>query len=132
MNKSRSAVDMDFIVGAKIRQRREELRISQKELADAIGLTFQQIQKYERATNRISAGKLFEVAQALDIPVGYFFQQPEGVAEDLYDPISSFLNTRHGAKIMRCSLALSESELAPVAALLAALADTRLSDAQHA
>ena len=131
MKKPRSALDMDYVVGAKIRQRREELHMSQKELAEAIGVTFQQIQKYERATNRISAGKLFEVAQALDIPVGYFFQQPEGVAEDLYDPISSFMNMRHGVKIMRCSLELTESELAPVAALLAALADARSSSAQH-
>jgi transcriptional regulator with XRE-family HTH domain len=53
--------------------RRKELGMSQERLADCIGLTFQQVQKYERAANRVSASKLWEVARALSIHIGYFY-----------------------------------------------------------
>lgn len=64
---------IDRHVGLRIRLRRKELGVSQERLADSIGLTFQQIQKYERAANRVSASKLWEMAQALDAPVAYFY-----------------------------------------------------------
>ncbi|CAN7578462.1 helix-turn-helix transcriptional regulator [Phenylobacterium sp. LjRoot219] len=64
---------VDRQVGLRIRMRRKELRISQEKLAEALGLTFQQIQKYERAANRVSASKLFEIARALNTNVGYFY-----------------------------------------------------------
>ena len=66
--------DVDVHVGMRIRQRRKYLRVSQITLATKLGLTFQQIQKYERGSNRISASKLFEAAQALAVPVGYFYE----------------------------------------------------------
>ncbi|THD74441.1 MAG: helix-turn-helix domain-containing protein [Phenylobacterium sp.] len=69
---------IDRHVGLRIRMRRKELGLSQERLADAVGLTFQQIQKYERAANRVSASKLWELARALDAPVTYFY---EGLAE---------------------------------------------------
>jgi transcriptional regulator with XRE-family HTH domain len=64
---------VDRQVGLRIRMRRKELRISQEKLAEALGLTFQQVQKYERATNRVSASKLFEIARALNTNVSYFY-----------------------------------------------------------
>lgn len=67
--------EMDVHVGQRLRVRRSLLGLSQEKLADAIGLTFQQIQKYERGTNRVSAGRLFELSKVLDVPVGYFFDQ---------------------------------------------------------
>lgn len=69
---------VDRHVGLRIRMRRKELGISQERLAESIGLTFQQVQKYERAANRVSASKLWEVARALSTHVGYFY---EGLAE---------------------------------------------------
>jgi len=57
---------VDRHVGLRIRMRRKELGVSQEKLAEALGLTFQQVQKYERAANRVSASKLFEIARALD------------------------------------------------------------------
>jgi transcriptional regulator with XRE-family HTH domain len=65
---------VDRHVGLRIRMRRKELGISQERLADALGLTFQQIQKYERAANRVSASKLYEIARALNASVGYFYE----------------------------------------------------------
>src|SRR6195952_2217839 len=69
---------IDRHVGLRIRLRRKELGISQERLAESIGLTFQQIQKYERAANRVSASKLWEVARALSTSVSYFY---EGLGE---------------------------------------------------
>ena len=65
---------VDRHVGLRIRMRRKELGISQERLAEALGLTFQQVQKYERAANRVSASKLFEIARALNASVAYFYE----------------------------------------------------------
>ena len=68
------ANDTDRHVGARIRERRIMLGLSQQQMADLIGVTYQQAHKYERGINRISAGRLFEIAQVLGVPVGYFFE----------------------------------------------------------
>ena len=65
---------IDHYVGTNIRLRRKELGLSQPHVADAIGVSFQQLQKYERGTNRISGSTLFLTAEVLDVPVGYFFK----------------------------------------------------------
>ena len=65
--------DTDRYVGARIRERRIMLGLTQQQLADLIGVTYQQAHKYERGINRVSAGRLFEVAQVLSVPVNYFF-----------------------------------------------------------
>ena len=64
----------DLYVGTRIRLRRRTLKVSQEKLAERLGLTFQQIQKYERGANRVSASKLQEIACALETPVSYFFE----------------------------------------------------------
>lgn len=69
---------VDIHVGAKVKTRRITLGLSQEELADAIGLTFQQVQKYERGTNRISASRLFQIAKALKVPIEFFFDGATG------------------------------------------------------
>jgi transcriptional regulator with XRE-family HTH domain len=68
------ANDTDRHVGARIRERRIMLGLSQQQMADLIGVTYQQAHKYERGINRISAGRLFEIAQVLGVPVGYFYE----------------------------------------------------------
>jgi transcriptional regulator with XRE-family HTH domain len=65
---------IDIHVGGRVRQRRTLLGFSQEKLADAIGLTFQQVQKYERGANRIGSSRLFDLARVLDVPVAYFFE----------------------------------------------------------
>lgn len=78
---ARQATAIDAHVGARIRFGRRLLGLSQENLADQLGLTFQQVQKYENGTNRISASRLFAVARALSVPVLFFFVDTSGVAE---------------------------------------------------
>lgn len=66
--------DADRYVGSRIRERRVMLGLSQQQMANLIGVTYQQAHKYERGINRISAGRLFEIARVLRVPVGYFFE----------------------------------------------------------
>ena len=72
---------IDVHVGSRVRLRRTLLGMSQEKLGEAIGLTFQQVQKYERGMNRISASKLWKLSNVLDVPVSYFFDDL-GVYED--------------------------------------------------
>lgn len=65
---------VDIHVGARVRLRRTLLGMSQEKLGDAIGLTFQQVQKYERGANRIGASRLFHLSKVLDVPVSFFFE----------------------------------------------------------
>src|SRR3954451_23041748 len=65
--------DIDRHVGGRVRERRIMLGLTQQQLADLIGVTYQQAHKYERGINRISAGRLYEIAQVLSVPIGYFF-----------------------------------------------------------
>jgi transcriptional regulator with XRE-family HTH domain len=66
---------VDIHVGTRMRQRRSLLGMSQATVGDAVSLTFQQIQKYERGSNRIGSSRLFEFAKVLDVPVSYFFDE---------------------------------------------------------
>lgn len=71
--KSEKPNPVDVHVGARVRLRRTLLGMSQEKLGEAIGLTFQQVQKYERGANRIGASRLFDLSRVLDVPVGFFF-----------------------------------------------------------
>jgi len=72
---------VDVHVGSRVRLRRTLLGMSQEKLGEAIGLTFQQVQKYERGANRVGASRLFDLSRVLDVPVGFFFDEmPDEVA----------------------------------------------------
>jgi len=81
---SHRASAADCHVGARIRERRVMMGLSQQQLAKLIGVTYQQAHKYERGLNRISAGRLFEIGQALGVPVAWFFEGfgPETASND--------------------------------------------------
>ena len=68
---------IDVHVGARVRLRRTLLGMSQEKLGDALGLTFQQVQKYERGANRIGASRLFDLSRVLETPISYFFEDME-------------------------------------------------------
>jgi transcriptional regulator with XRE-family HTH domain len=78
MKRNAAAQNVDRYVGARIRERRIMLGLTQQQLADLIGVTYQQAHKYERGINRVSAGRLFEIAKVLSVPIGYFY---EGLSE---------------------------------------------------
>jgi transcriptional regulator with XRE-family HTH domain len=70
---------IDVRIGARLRLRRNMLGLSQEKLGEAIGLTFQQVQKYERGANRIGASRLHELSRVLDVPVSFFFDDTDPV-----------------------------------------------------
>jgi transcriptional regulator with XRE-family HTH domain len=98
---------VDLHVGARIRLRRRMQGVSQEKLADALGLTFQQVQKYERGANRVSASKLYEIAAALRSPVAYFFDgladpsehAGEGEGPSGEQTVHAFLMTAEGLEL---------------------------------
>lgn len=87
MNDERVANAVDRRLGQRVRTRRLEIGMSQEKLADLLGVTFQQVQKYEKGINRIAASRLFDIAASLDMPVSAFFdgltpaRSAAGVAE---------------------------------------------------
>lgn len=83
MSENKVPSGIDRIVGQRLRWRRRELKLTQEQLGEKLGLTFQQVQKYEKGVNRISAGRLFEMAQVLGITITYFY---EGVDDLLETP----------------------------------------------
>jgi transcriptional regulator with XRE-family HTH domain len=84
------AKKIDDHVGRQIRKRRNLLGLTQEQLADALGISYQQVQKYETAANRVSAGRLYEIAAKLDTEIGFFF---EGL-----DPSLAVTPVEHGGK----------------------------------
>ncbi len=78
---------VDMHVGTRLRLRRKMLGMSQDELGRAVGVTFQQVQKYERGTNRIGSSRLYDFARVLSVPVGFFFEEfsADGVADGFGD-----------------------------------------------
>lgn len=71
------ALDIDHYVSMRIRQRRIMLGLTQQQMAELIGVTYQQAYKYETGINRISAGRLYQIAQALGVDIGYFFEDAD-------------------------------------------------------
>ena len=109
---------IDLHVGNRVRTRRKSLNISQTELANGLGLTFQQVQKYERGLNRISASKLFEISRALKAPIAFFFEGYDGpaVGDDLEasaseQAVSHFLATAEGLELAECFTRLPSAHL---------------------
>ncbi len=81
MSENKLPNTIDKHVGRRVRWRRRELNFSQEKLGELLGLTFQQIQKYEKGVNRISAGRLFEMSRVLDTTISYFFMGVEEMDE---------------------------------------------------
>lgn len=102
MTKRTSAFDVQ--IGSRVRMRRLMLEISQEKLADALGITFQQVQKYEKGANRISSGRLIDIAKALQTTTAFFFDglAAEAPAVDSDAAvIAAFTATRDGIAVAR-------------------------------
>jgi transcriptional regulator with XRE-family HTH domain len=96
---------VDIHVGSRVRLRRLLLGLSQEKLGDELGVTFQQVQKYERGANRIGASRLYRVAEVLEVPIGFFFEglqssPVEGFAEGDQTPlVNDFINSPEGVAL---------------------------------
>ena len=110
------ATDTDRYVGTRIRERRVMLGLSQQQMAELIGVTYQQAHKYERGINRISAGRLFEIAQVLGVPVDFFFdglggenelQERQRMCLEVARNFSQIDNKRHQEALSQLARALA-------------------------
>ncbi|MGH6683029.1 MAG: helix-turn-helix domain-containing protein [Pseudolabrys sp.] len=110
---------IDKHVGARVRMRRMMLSMSQEKLGDALDLTFQQVQKYEKGTNRIGASRLQQIANILQVPVSFFFQGAPhlpGQSAGLGEPpspafVSDFLATSDGLSLTRSFTRIKSSKM---------------------
>lgn len=107
---------VDAHVGSRVRMRRIVLGMSQERLGEQLGLTFQQVQKYEKGVNRIGASRLWGVAKVLDVPVAYFYEGlsedvtgSAGLAEDRQsDYIAEFMQSSDGVQLVRAFIRIKE------------------------
>jgi len=119
----RSAINpTDKHVGTRLRMRRLMLDMSQTDVADALGLTFQQVQKYEKGSNRVSASRLQHLSQILQMPVPFFFegapaasgipQEGNGTADaPSPDYVSDFLATSDGLSLVKAFMCIEDAKL---------------------
>ena len=113
---------MDVHVGSRVKLRRTMMGMSQEKLGQALGVTFQQVQKYEKGTNRIGAGRMQQISEALKAPIGYFFEDaplPEGAgtASGLADATAQapfetdFLSSPEGIQLNRAFMRIRNPDL---------------------
>ncbi|HYW59256.1 MAG TPA: helix-turn-helix domain-containing protein [Xanthobacteraceae bacterium] len=111
---------IDKHVGSRVRMRRMMLAMSQEKLGDALGLTFQQVQKYEKGTNRIGASRLQQISNILQVPVAFFFEgapdlldSGRSVNRDAPSPayVSDFLATSDGLALTKAFMRITDAKL---------------------
>ncbi|MGI9413019.1 MAG: helix-turn-helix domain-containing protein [Hyphomicrobiales bacterium] len=91
---------IDVHVGSRVRMRRMLIGLSQEKLGERLGLTFQQVQKYEKGSNRISASRLYQMAQILSVPVQFFFEDLPEQAKGEFGSSAGFAESSQEALIM--------------------------------
>jgi transcriptional regulator with XRE-family HTH domain len=99
---NKKANPIDAQVGSRVRIRRMLIGMSQEKLGDLLGLTFQQVQKYEKGVNRIGAGRLFEIARILGVPIDFFYDGVAAPTEGLVDatpPVMEFMSSGEGLQL---------------------------------
>ncbi len=111
---------IDIHVGSRIRLRRNMLGMSQEKLGESLGITFQQIQKYEKGTNRVGASRLQAIASILSVPVAFFFEdapghvagEAGGLAEDSStNYVVDFLNSPEGLQLNRAFVRINDPKV---------------------
>jgi transcriptional regulator with XRE-family HTH domain len=114
-HRPKSITQVDQHVGSRVRIRRLTLNLSQSGLASRIGVTFQQVQKYEKGMNRIGASRLQQIAGALQVPVTYFFETPSPhrpVAEDeSLATLNHFMSTRDGLTLAKAFMKIGDTQV---------------------
>jgi transcriptional regulator with XRE-family HTH domain len=109
----RGATELDRIIGTRLRARRLEVGISQEALARQVGLTFQQIQKYEKGTNRLGSVRLVQFAEILQVDTSYFLAdlKANGKGTTIVSRFAEFLATKDGTEIVEAMMKLGRPEL---------------------
>jgi transcriptional regulator with XRE-family HTH domain len=114
-HRTKSVTQVDQNVGTRVRMRRLMLKLSQSALADRIGITFQQVQKYEKGMNRIGASRLQQIARVLQVPVTFFFETASPhppVAEDQsLETLNHFMSTRDGLTLAKAFMRIGDIQL---------------------
>lgn len=113
MSEERSANAVDRKVGKRIRERRLEIGMSQETLADLLGVTFQQVQKYEKGVNRVAAGRLWELSLALDLRISAFFESASrsGADTSKNDPMQEALATPGACELVKLYASIRSPKL---------------------
>ena len=116
LRKANSLHALDSHVGSRVKSRRAEIGMSQSKLADAIGVTFQQVQKYERGKNRIGSSRLQQIADALDVSPSYFFaglpeHQPLDAHAQSTAVIKNFVTSTDGTALIAAFCKISRSDI---------------------
>ena len=121
----------DIYVGSRIRMRRKMMGLSQERLGERLGITFQQIQKYEKGTNRVGASRLQAMSDALEVPVAFFFPEssssgPAGVQEESATFMMDFMSTSEGLDLTRAFIRIRSPKVRrKVVELVRALAEDK-------
>jgi transcriptional regulator with XRE-family HTH domain len=108
---------VDKHVGSRVRMRRKMLNMSQVELADGLGITFQQVQKYENGSNRITASRLQEAARILQVPVPFFFEcapgrlSPDEKSKAFPAYVNEFVSSSDGLRLIKAFIRIHNAEL---------------------
>jgi transcriptional regulator with XRE-family HTH domain len=101
---------VDVHVGKRIRHRRWMIGMTQQQLADKVGIKFQQIQKYETGMNRVSASRLWDIADAVDVPISFFFEGLAGEALDRSEVSGDILADQEALALVRSYYAIPEAQ----------------------
>jgi transcriptional regulator with XRE-family HTH domain len=111
--KSKRPSRLDQEVGARIRFQRLSVGMSQEKLADLLGITFQQIQKYEKGANRIGAGRLLEISRALGVPITFFYEDHMASEDEPEEPsaLQRLLATREGMALAQAFVRIENQAL---------------------
>ena len=128
--KAKSPNSIDVYVGNRVRVRRKTLGMTQHGLAELLGITFQQIQKYEKGTNRIGASRLQRISEILRVPVGFFFENGgSGPIDGATNELNSFLSSKEGLALNKAFIAIEDPNIRQkLVALAKSLAVAGLTD----
>lgn len=110
-NTNKRVTKIDRLVGERVRQARLAALMSQAELGNACGVTFQQIQKNENGINRISSGRLVQIAKAVKQPISFFYDGVNEQAEEAPNPVAILGSTRQGVALARAFLRVADVDL---------------------
>ena len=118
MASKKSPNPIDIHVGSRVRLRRMMLGMSQEKLGEALGITFQQIQKYEKGTNRVGASRLQHIATVLKVPVSFFFEDAPGTPDDAagfaeqpHSYVVDFLSSSEGLSLNKAFVRIKDGRV---------------------